>query len=63
MIDLNQELAKARIDDLLREAADRRRAGESREPLRGARRAPTKRRGLLPRFGALVRPSASGPAA
>jgi hypothetical protein len=65
MINLNHELAEARIDDLVREAADRRRAGESRERSRGARRIATRRR-LMLRFEALrrtVRPSAQGPAA
>lgn len=66
MSQLTYELAQARLDDLLREAADWRRANESREPLRGVRPAATRRRRLMPSFGAprrTVRRSAQGPAA
>ena len=44
MSNLTHELARFRIDDLLREAAARRRASESREELRGAKSAFKRRR-------------------
>jgi hypothetical protein len=60
------ELAKARIDDLLRRAADRRRADESRERVRGARPASIGRRRLTRGLRAprrVLRPSGQSPAA
>jgi predicted nucleic acid-binding Zn ribbon protein len=66
MSNLNYVLARARIDDLLREAAEWRRASESRSQCREARYASASCRRLthgLSTLHRILRPSAQSPAA